>query len=932
MKKNITILILFLLLYAQIVDAQGVKVTGPIVPNSSADGYPTHTDIYGKGGFMSVSDIATRNAINALRRKIGMLVYVTADDVLYQLKGGETNSNWVAIPLGTVSNSFTWGGSGVAPVTPTVNTVYYNTTDQKTYIWNGTAWEVLAQGGIAGPQGIQGPAGTNGVSLSWQGSLASSPSSPQLNWAYYNSTDKKSYVWDGDSWEILSQDGSTGAQGAQGPQGIQGPAGTNGVSLIWQGSLASSPSSPQLNWTYYNSTDKKSYVWDGDSWEILSQDGSTGAQGVQGLQGIQGPAGTNGVSLSWQGSLASSPSSPQLNWAYYNSTDKKSYVWDGDSWEILSQDGSTGAQGAQGLQGIQGPAGTNGVSLSWQGSLASSPSSPQLNWAYYNSTDKKSYVWDGDSWEILSQDGSTGAQGAQGLQGIQGPAGTNGVSLSWQGSLSSSPSSPQLNWAYYNSTDKKSYVWDGDSWEILSQDGSAGAQGAQGLQGIQGPAGTNGVSLSWQGSLSSSPSSPQLNWAYYNSTDKKSYVWDGDSWEILSQDGSIGAQGIQGPAGTNGVSLSWQGSLSSSPSSPQLNWAYYNSTDKKSYVWDGDSWEILSQDGSTGAQGAQGPQGIQGPAGTNGVSLSWQGSLSSSPSSPQLNWAYYNSTDKKSYVWDGDSWEILSQDGVDGSASLIFNGNRPITASLFTNQNPGTNDLVQWIERLFYPTHAPDASLTMTYNGQTSGSNFTIERMSTGSSLAATLNWGIRRGPTTAEITTVTVGGQSQTFTQPSQGSPYGPSVNGTQAVSFPRNTTTVFSNIVVTADGKQAQSDVTVNFAFRKYYGFMTQPGGVTEGQEFSPTVSDILALTNQPFASSRNLTATITPSGAQRLVIAYPVSLDPGVGTSAQISVGGFAINTDAYRREVIALTNASGATENYVVYTWKTNTNGSVSITVQ
>ncbi len=126
----------------------------------------------------------------------------------------------------------------------------------------------------------------------------------------------------------------------------------------------------------------------------------------------------NGQPMEWLGSLATPPENPTLNQAYYNSVDKKSYVWDGDSWEVLAQDG---------LPGPQGPVGPAGVSIQWLGTLASPPASPTLNQAYYNSVDKKSYVWDGDSWEVLAQDG---------VQGPAGPLveGTTGQTLRHDGS------------------------------------------------------------------------------------------------------------------------------------------------------------------------------------------------------------------------------------------------------------------------------------------------------------------------------------------------------------------------------------------------------------------------------------------------------------------------------------------------------------------
>jgi len=179
---------------------------------------------------------------------------------------------------------------------------------------------------------------------------------------------------------------------------------------------------------------------------------------------------------------------------------------------------------------------------------------------------------------------------------------------------------------------------------------------------LTGPSGSNGVSLVWKGSLATAPASPETNWAYYNSTVHISYIWDGDSWEIISCDG------------LNGISIIWKGTLSTAPSSPELNWAYYNTTDCKSYIWDGDSWEILAQDG------------------TSGASIVWKGSLPTAPASPQLNWAYYNTTSNASYLWDGDSWEMFAQDGTPGG-TLSVSGSISPGSYLALQHNLGRDDL-----------------------------------------------------------------------------------------------------------------------------------------------------------------------------------------------------------------------------------------------
>jgi hypothetical protein len=188
-----------------------------------------------------------------------------------------------------------------------------------------------------------------------------------------------------------------------------------------------------------------------------------------------------------------------------------------------------GPQGAQGIQGIQG------ISIQWLGSFGTPPSSPSLNQAFYSTSDKKAYIYSGGSWNQMVLDGNPG---------------TPGVSIQWLGNLPTAPTSPSLNQAYYNSSDKKSYIHNGTNWSILTQDGATGSQGLQGIQGnqgIQGIQGVPGVPVLWLGSFPSAPVSPGLNNAYYNETLGKAYVWNGSVWHLVAQDGATGAQGPEGP-------------------------------------------------------------------------------------------------------------------------------------------------------------------------------------------------------------------------------------------------------------------------------------------------------------------------------------------------------------------------------------------------
>ncbi|MBP3773143.1 MAG: hypothetical protein J6I53_10725 [Treponema sp.] len=306
---------------------------------------------------------------------------------------------------------------------------------------------------------------------------------------------------------------------------------------------------------------------------------------------------------------------------------------------------------------------TNTIAFTWKGSLTSAPNNPELGWAYYNMTKKASYYWNGSSWQLMVQDGSAG------------------VGISWKGELSTAPDNPQLNWAYYNRVDGNSYIWNGAKWDYLAKSGRDGASGIMLWLGAfdsvpENPSegycyyntvdctsyiwdgdsweiiAKDGVDITWKGACEIAPDNPSLNWAYYNTVDNKSYIWNGSQWEILSE--SIGGN-------TNvHVSISWLGTFSSAPLNPVLGQAYYNESVGASYIYDGTVWQQISKDGVDGTVGSTST--------VSGYLILWKGSYSSAPSNPQAGWAYYNTTAKKSYIYDGSSWQIMAQDGADGTS------------------------------------------------------------------------------------------------------------------------------------------------------------------------------------------------------------------------------------------------------------------------
>ena len=64
------------------------------------------------------------------------------------------------------------------------------------------------------------------------------------------------------------------------------------------------------------------------------------------------------------------------------------------------------------------------------------------------------------------------------------------------------------------------------------------------------PTAESGNLVVWCGTLENPPADPNTNWAYHNSQDGNSYIWDGDSWEVLAAGGADGTQGPDGPPGT----------------------------------------------------------------------------------------------------------------------------------------------------------------------------------------------------------------------------------------------------------------------------------------------------------------------------------------------------------------------------------------------
>ena len=124
-----------------------------------------------------------------------------------------------------------------------------------------------------------------------------------------------------------------------------------------------------------------------------------------------------------------------------------------------------------------------------------------------------------------------------------------------------------------------------------------------GINGINGADGVDGTSIVWKGEFDSHPPNPQDGWAYKNTTDGKSYVYQSGAWYQMTVDG------INGKNGADGISIVWKGELRNPPSNPEINWVYRDIDNGRVYIYNGTAWTLMVTDGSDGTDGTNGENG-----------------------------------------------------------------------------------------------------------------------------------------------------------------------------------------------------------------------------------------------------------------------------------------------------------------------------------
>jgi hypothetical protein len=331
---------------------------------------------------------------------------------------------------------------------------------------------------------------------------------------------------------------------------------------------------------------------------------------------------------------------PGVHYDYYDSLS-----YNGSMWACINEDGSSAAPGSngdwleiasKGDTGTPGAPGKDGMSVTNSGPWYSGLVVPKMSivtmggssflskvsttnpplWCWTDNAGNRftyndgGYVLTGeintDEYELLVQSGKDGSDGTsyervfihtttESKPATPSTSQTDDyVPSGWHDNPVGVSSSLPYEWI--SEREKKNGIWSEFSAPALwAKYGFDGADGAEGVAG---------TSIIWKGDFSSAPSNPQNGWAYKNTTDKKSYVYQDGQWYQMTIDG------IDGKNGKDGLSIVWKGDLQTPPSNPQTNWAYRDTNNGRVYIWNGTAWALMVVDGSDGADGAAGSDGL----------------------------------------------------------------------------------------------------------------------------------------------------------------------------------------------------------------------------------------------------------------------------------------------------------------------------------
>ena len=487
---------------------------------------------------------------------------------------------------------------------------------------------------------------------------------PGVHYDYYDSLS-----YNGSMWACINEDGSSAAPGSngdwleiasKGDTGAPGAPGKDGVSVTNSGpwysglvvpkmsivtmggssflSKASTTNPPLWCWTdnagnrfTYNDG---GYVLTGeintDEYELLVQSGKDGSDGTsyervfihtatESKPATPSTSQTDDyVPSGWHDDPVGVSSSLPYEWI--SEREKKNGIWSKFSAPALwAKYGFDGADGAEGVAG---------TSIIWKGDFSSAPSNPQNGWAYKNTTDKKSYVYQDGQWYQMT------------IDGIDGKNGKDGLSIVWKGDLQTPPSNPQTNWAYRDTNNGRVYIWNGTAWALMVVDGSDGADGAAGSDGLS-------VFITYNDSTSQ-PSVPTGNGTTggWHTNATSTAIWMSQKVAASASDGAWGTpikiKGDKGDGYTQmgqfrtGMVVPKMGVVSmgggsyvakASTTNPPL-WCWTDNAGNRftyndgGYVLTGEvntaEYDVWAEKGDTGAKGDKGDDGEKGDKGDKG--------------------------------------------------------------------------------------------------------------------------------------------------------------------------------------------------------------------------------------------------------------------------------------------------------------------------
>ena len=490
---------------------------------------------------------------------------------------------------------------------------------------------------------------------------------PGVHYDYYDSLSYNGSMWacineDGSSaapgsngdWLEIASKGDTGAQGAPGAPGKDGVSVTNSgpwysglvvpkMSIVTMGgssflSKASTTNPPLWCWTDNAGNrftfNDGGYVLTGeintDEYELLVQSGKDGSDGTsyervfihtttESKPATPSTSQTDDyVPSGWHDDPVGVSSSLPYEWI--SEREKKNGIWSKFSAPALwAKYGFDGADGAEGVAG---------TSIIWKGDFSSAPSNPQNGWAYKNTTDKKSYVYQDGQWYQMT------------IDGIDGKNGKDGLSIVWKGDLQTPPSNPQTNWAYRDTNNGRVYIWNGTAWALMVVDGSDGADGAAGSDGLS-------VFITYNDSTSQ-PSVPTGNGTTggWHTNATSAAIWMSQKVAASASDGAWGTpikiKGDKGDGYTQmgqfrtGMVVPKMGVVSmgggsyvakASTTNPPL-WCWTDNAGNRftfndgGYVMTGEQntaeYDVWAEKGDTGAKGDKGDDGEKGDKGDKG--------------------------------------------------------------------------------------------------------------------------------------------------------------------------------------------------------------------------------------------------------------------------------------------------------------------------